>query len=308
MPTMGLDTTQDGRVDTLMKGPLGVDVNNDSRIDVIINPERLRSIIQAEARAEIAARDALVPAPTMAVIPPMSLAHIARGSGTPPFPPQVLPSPRASSPMFAGWLPPVYLPPVQAPPVPAMPPIVAMPVPLVAPVAPPPPVQVVEKIVEVEKPIYVERPPPSVQVVEKIVEVEKPIYVERPAPPAQVVERIVEVEKPIYVERERRPPHDYAYDRYVDRSMDHLRYELPVYQALPQHRVPSSLPMMSMGPMRRPMVTESWRQEPPTTMRPPDSDFPYHNPDPKVGCNFIGHELEASNEPDPWKAFLERFA
>merc|ERR1719401_1187317 len=50
--TMGLDLDNSGRIDQLMQGPLGVDVNNDGIIDVVITPEQLRQFIMEEAQAQ----------------------------------------------------------------------------------------------------------------------------------------------------------------------------------------------------------------------------------------------------------------
>lgn len=38
-----------------------------------------------------------------------------------------------------------------------------------------------------------------------------------------------------------------------------------------------------------------------------NDNFPYHNPYPEIGCDFTDRNLQASNEPDPLKAFLENF-
>jgi hypothetical protein len=38
----------------------------------------------------------------------------------------------------------------------------------------------------------------------------------------------------------------------------------------------------------------------------PENDFPYHNPYTDIGAGFYNNKLEASNEPDPLRSFLER--
>ena len=63
--------------------------------------------------------------------------------------------------------------------------------------------RIVEKIVEVEKPIYIEKEVIKPVIQEKIIEVEKPVIQERIIEVEKPViqEKIVEVEKPVYVER-----------------------------------------------------------------------------------------------------------
>lgn len=49
--TMGLDLSGDGRVNQLMTGPLGVDVDNDGTVDVLITPAKLKAWALAKGKA-----------------------------------------------------------------------------------------------------------------------------------------------------------------------------------------------------------------------------------------------------------------
>lgn len=181
----------------------------------------------------------------------------------------------------------------------------------------PPPVQVVEKIVE--KPVYIDR------IVEKVVEkiVEKPVYIDRPM---QQMPQSVEImnyggyqqsyggpqemmmkqdhhhiiERPVYIEVNR--------DRATD-SQNIVRdveiVERPVYIETPIP-VPFERPVPVPVPMRE-LQKQSYKDMYTHQYGIPGDDFPYHNPYPEIGCDFTGRKLEATNEPDPIKGFLEKF-
>jgi len=53
--SMGLDLNNTGRVQQIMQGPLGVDVDNDGEVDVVITPEQLRAFALQHGTAVTAA-------------------------------------------------------------------------------------------------------------------------------------------------------------------------------------------------------------------------------------------------------------
>lgn len=208
-------------------------------------------------------------------------------------------------------------------------------------------VQVVEKIV------YVDRP----QIVEKIVEriVEKPVYIDRPihvpvpqmqssqsmpmtmqgnmfpqqgmqgmqgmemqgmevvnpvqqgaargqnAPILEAQDHHHIIERPVYIYAER-PGGDEG-SAAVIRDVQII--ERPVY-------IPTPVPIPFERPVPVPVPqTLLERQKGRTVFERQyglgNDQFPYHNPYPHIGCDFHDNRLEASNEPDPVKSFLENF-
>lgn len=180
----------------------------------------------------------------------------------------------------------------------------------------------------VEKEVFTERPPQIVEkIVERIVEkiVEVPVYIDRPVPMPMpsgtygmqeygVQERRLEgadavisgmdhhhiVERPVYVEIERERDRS---ERNVIREIEVV--ERPVYIEVP-------VPVPYERPVPVPVPQAMLQRTQPRTMyerqfAKPNNDFPYHNPYPEMGCDFTNRNLEATNEPDPIKAFMENF-
>jgi len=58
---MGLDLNGDGQVNQIMRGPLGVDVDNDGTVDVVISPERLLQWVIQQGKPVTAAGAAALP-------------------------------------------------------------------------------------------------------------------------------------------------------------------------------------------------------------------------------------------------------
>jgi len=183
----------------------------------------------------------------------------------------------------------------------------------------------------VEKEVFIERPPQIVEkIVERIVEriVEVPVYIDREVPmqvpyPQSgnygmqeygVQERRLEgtdavisgmdhhhiVERPVYVEIERERDRS---EQTVIREIEVV--ERPVYIEIP-------VPVPYERPVPVPVPQSQLQRTQPRTMYErqfpkPNNDFPYHNPYPEMGCDFTNRNLQATNEPDPIKAFLENF-
>lgn len=176
----------------------------------------------------------------------------------------------------------------------------------------------------VEKEVFIDRPPQIIEkIVERIVEkiVEKPVYIDRPVPMpgyqqsmSYGQERRWEgadtnisgmdhhhiVERPVYVEVER--------DR--DRSEQTVIREIEVVERPIYIEVPVPVPYERPVPV--PVPQSQLQRTQPRTMyerqfAKPNNDFPYHNPYPEMGCDFTNRNLQATNEPDPIKAFLENF-
>lgn len=86
---MGLDTDQSGRVNQLMRGPLGVDIDNDGSIDLIIAPERMRAMVleeanrvQAATAVSINSQPSPIVAPSRVLMPPMAAPNKATPSAS----------------------------------------------------------------------------------------------------------------------------------------------------------------------------------------------------------------------------------
>lgn len=187
--------------------------------------------------------------------------------------------------------------------------------------------KIIERVVEkiVEKPVYIDRPyqvpVPQVQQVpvpqmqqwqqmqpqqgtqSAVVEQQFGGYMEQSAPnlPAQDHHHIIE--RPVYIHPD--APQDESVPSVI-REVQII--ERPVYIQTP-------IPI----PFERPVPVPVPQREMKKTVRKPQEmyaqqmngggnrDFPYHNPYPELGCDFVDGRLQASNEPDPIKAFLENF-
>lgn len=169
----------------------------------------------------------------------------------------------------------------------------------------------------VEKPVYIDR------VVEKPVYIDRPVHVPMPLPmqsmqvmdyaanqqayapnqqvrDAQPQDHHHIIERPVYMEVNRQ--REDAPDTVI-RDVEVV--ERPVYIETPipvpfERPVPVPVPHWQLMPQRKPVYEMMYG-------RPSDTPFPYHNPYPEIGCGFQERRLEASNEPDPIKAAMERF-
>jgi len=124
--------------------------------------------------------------------------------------------------------------------------------------------------------------------------------VEPAAPVLQAQDHHHIIERPVYIYAER--PQDEG-SAAVIRDVQII--ERPVYV-----QTPVPIPFERPVPVPVPQ-TELERQKGKTVFERQygvgNDQFPYHNPYPHIGCDFHDGRLEASNEPDPIKAFLENF-
>jgi len=190
-----------------------------------------------------------------------------------------------------------------------------------------------QQVQVIEKPVYIDRP----RIVEKIVEriVEKPVYIDRPVHipvpmPNQsisAVERSVPVpqmmveevnQKGVAVPQVMAQDHHHIIERPVYMEVNRERdtgvatvirdveiVERPVYIETPipvpfERPVPVPVPAHMLQRQQGRAVYE--RQ-----YGIHNDTFPYHNPYPDMGCDFHQRRLEATNEPDPVRGFLENF-
>merc|ERR1719265_1015354 len=117
------------------------------------------------------------------------------------------------------------------------------------------------------------------------------------------VDRHHVIEKPVYIEVDRGPRDQNLYGGHVLRDTQII--ERPVYIETP-------IPVPFDRPYPVPMGGQQERRAPPPSPAkkyaagPDPGDFPYHNPYPEQGAGFVDRRLEATNEADPLKAFMER--